>query len=86
MISERRPPNFWWPKSLLEVRRVLYAVKTRPITETTDSVFDRRQDIRLISTSDGKRPRGNMHTGGRRRNSLRLLLPHHSTRADVPGD
>jgi hypothetical protein len=27
-----------------------------------------------------------MHTGGRRRNSLRLLLPHHSTRADERGD
>jgi len=27
-----------------------------------------------------------MHTGGRRRNSLRLLLPHHSMRADALGD
>jgi len=41
MISERRPPNFWWPKSLLEVRRVLYAVKTRPITQPqTASLID----------------------------------------------
>jgi hypothetical protein len=40
----------------------------------------------LISTSDGKRLRANMHTGGRRRNSLRLLLPHHSMRGDERGD
>ena len=29
-------------------------------------------DMPLISTSDGKRLRANMHTGGQRRNSLRL--------------
>jgi hypothetical protein len=40
----------------------------------------------LISTSDGKRLRANMHTGERRRNSLRLLLPHHSMRGDERGD
>jgi len=49
-------------------------------------VFDRRQNMSLISTSDGKRLRANTHTGGRRRNSLRLLLPHHSMRGDERGD
>ena len=39
-----------------------------------------------IETSDGKRLRANMHTGGRRRNSLRLLLPHHSMHADGRAD
>ena len=49
-------------------------------------VIDPRQNMPLISTSDGKRLRANMHTGGRRRNSLHLLLPHHSMRGDVLGD
>jgi hypothetical protein len=35
----------------------------------------------LINTSDGKRLRANMHTGGRRCKRLRLL-PHHSMRGD----
>ena len=61
---------------------------TRLMIPTTGiGVFDRRQNVPLISTSDGKHLRGNMHTGGRScSNRLRPLLPHHSMRADVLGE
>ena len=87
MFSKVGHQTFWWPKLLSRKPRPQHEGHAHhPNHRIAVGVFDLRQNMSLISTSDGKRLRANTHTGGRRRNSLRLLLPHHSMRGDERGD